>query len=138
MGMTAHERQVVVDLVSTAIAEAIAGFEAEVAGLRKQVAELQKRPAPARGLGGQDGAKFAEAVVAGVREYVARNLAPIVNRVKELEARPAMTYEGVWRTGRPYARGAVVTHAGSVWYCLEATTSKPPGSAWQLAAKSHS
>src|SRR5262249_51464690 len=45
------------------------------------------------------------------------------DRILQLERIP--NYVGVWREGNTYAPGAMATHAGSVWYCHDATDKKP-------------
>lgn len=47
-----------------------------------------------------------------------------------------VTYRGVWRASAEYARGDLVTHAGGLWFCWQATHEKPGTSdSWQLTAK---
>lgn len=49
---------------------------------------------------------------------------------------PVAIYRGVHRDGQTYAKGDMVTWAGSLWHANEATADKPGGdSPWQLAAK---
>ncbi len=53
-----------------------------------------------------------------------------------LEARPSMSYQGVWATGGENRPGDVCTHDGSMWHCWTATKSRPATSdAWQMMAK---
>jgi hypothetical protein len=67
-----------------------------------------------------------------------QEIAALRAQVAELEARPALKYLGVFRDdGRKYSEGSAVTHDGSLWIALKATTERPNGSAdWQLAVKS--
>jgi hypothetical protein len=50
---------------------------------------------------------------------------------------PGLRYCGVYADGRGYALGDIVTWAGSMWHCHDATTTKPgDGSpAWTLMVK---
>jgi hypothetical protein len=55
-------------------------------------------------------------------------------RVAELEARQ-LKYLGVWRDA-PHLPGNLVTHAGALWHCWKATTTRPGTSDdWQLTGK---
>ena len=50
---------------------------------------------------------------------------------------PALIYRSVYREGAAYAKGDVVTWAGSAWACHAATTTKPGDGSkdWQLMVK---
>ena len=49
---------------------------------------------------------------------------------------PVAIYRGVYENEREYAKGDMVTWAGSLWHANEATASKPGSDGpWQLAAK---
>jgi len=50
---------------------------------------------------------------------------------------PVPVYRGVWREGATYARGDMVTWAGSCWHCDAETDGKPGDAAdhWTLAVK---
>lgn len=53
-------------------------------------------------------------------------------------ATPVVTYEQIYQSGRTYARGQMVTWAGSVWYCRAESTNEKPGEGspdWVLAVK---
>jgi hypothetical protein len=57
-------------------------------------------------------------------------------RIKALEARPSMSYRGVWEEGERNLPGDVCTHDGSMWHCWRATKDRPGTSdAWQLCVK---
>jgi len=58
-------------------------------------------------------------------------------RVAELEARPAMKYEGVSDAEKVYRVGDFVTDGGSLWHCSDTNIGVRPGSsdAWRLAVK---
>jgi len=47
---------------------------------------------------------------------------------------PVAIYRGVWGEGS-YAKGDMVTWAGSLWHANEDTSDKPGSGVWQLAAK---
>jgi len=77
---------------------------------------------------------------AGVRDYIGGALKPLVERISALEQAQtkslADSYKGAWLPGR-YARGALVTHGGSLWLAVEDAEGKPGGSpAWRLIVKS--
>lgn len=57
--------------------------------------------------------------------------------VKELNERPAFSYQGVYIPGHVYKRGQFVTWRGQVWHCQEQTHTKPgdPGQKWKLAVR---
>jgi hypothetical protein len=60
-------------------------------------------------------------------------------RLKALESRPAVTYEGVWDVARTYGVGMMVTHSGGIWHAKTANVSRRPGTdpnIWVLAVKS--
>ncbi|MFP5434218.1 MAG: hypothetical protein ACLGIM_14045 [Alphaproteobacteria bacterium] len=48
---------------------------------------------------------------------------------------PTMIYRGVYREGSAYEQGDTVTWGGSLWHADKATTGKPDGGDWTLAAK---
>lgn len=57
-------------------------------------------------------------------------------RIKELEARPAMTYCGTYREGMGYVPGSVCTLDGSMWHAERTTTARPGASSdWVLCVK---
>jgi hypothetical protein len=76
-------------------------------------------------------------------------IADLRDRLTALEARnEVITLDGllidrgVYQHDRPYAKGDVVTHAGSLWIAQEATSAVPggrgdnvPARAWRLARK---
>ena len=64
--------------------------------------------------------------------------AALETRCAALEQRPATDYKGVWSETQTYGRGALVTHAGSMWHAQSASVSRRPGSdssIWLLAVK---
>jgi hypothetical protein len=59
-------------------------------------------------------------------------------RLRALEARPGMKYEGVWDDQKVYQRGDFVTKDGSLWHCAETHCGIEPGTrpdTWKLAVK---
>lgn len=59
------------------------------------------------------------------------------SRVKELEARPALVYRGVWNADEEYREGNFVSDHGSLWHCKYLVTHSRPreSPAWVLVAK---
>ena len=74
---------------------------------------------------------------AALMKVIAREFAVLQKRVAELEARPAMKYEGVWDAEKVYRVGDFVTDGGSLWHCSDTNIGVRPGSsdAWRLAVK---
>jgi hypothetical protein len=61
-------------------------------------------------------------------------------KIRDLEARPWPTFQGVWEPGKLYRPGAIVSWDGSGFICKTETRAKPatadPASrAWQLFVK---
>ncbi|SDA40279.1 hypothetical protein [Mesorhizobium qingshengii] len=70
--------------------------------------------------------------------WLSQRCAAIEKRLAEVEARPTMSYRGVWSQGTDYRRGDVCTHQGSSWHCeLESATGLQPGDGlgWKLMVK---
>jgi hypothetical protein len=64
-------------------------------------------------------------------------VAPLRRRIAELEAEPSAKWLGVWREGKSFRAGSLVTHQGGLWHA-ETTTMNRPGDAsgdWKLAVK---
>jgi hypothetical protein len=86
---------------------------------------------------------LAHALVPFLKETIAKALAPVFDRIIELEARvielrqqPSPKYRGVWDAQTGYFPGEFVSDHGSVWHCERACTSVRPGSdlqVWKLA-----
>ena len=73
-----------------------------------------------------------------LNERLAAAVAPLQARLDELEARPSVTYEGVWSPTKAYSAGTFVTHGGGLWHCEDTNVGVQPGngsSAWKLAVK---
>jgi hypothetical protein len=71
---------------------------------------------------------------------VGNALQPINERLKALEAKPVMEFQGLWKPKQPYRKGSVVVHDGSSWVAKEGGTGHRPGTddgakQWALAAK---
>jgi hypothetical protein len=80
-----------------------------------------------------------EALGAEMRALVEERLRPIEDKLAELDARPTgLSYDGVWRPGKSYARNTGVSHKGSTWVAVRDFPDNEPGvvsSGWQLCAK---
>lgn len=135
------------DAVALAVAEGLRGrLEAAEArlqvleGLRERVAVAESRagvPGPP-GADGRDGLGFEDLAVEfdGVRTLALTFTRGSERKVFPL-AIPFLRHAGVYREGAAYEPGDVVTWAGSMWHCFEATTTKPGdgAKAWQLIVK---
>lgn len=77
-----------------------------------------------------------EGLAIAIRTVIDKKLAPIEERVKVLESRPTMRYEGTWKSGVGYEAGTFITDHGSLWYAKAATVMRPgSGDSWRLVAK---
>ena len=85
-----------------------------------------------------------EAVTRAVADVVGEHLRGIAvalrshsERLAALEGRQ-LSYEGTWREDTEYSKGAMVTHAGSIWHCETTCQGDLPGrsNSWKLAVKS--
>ena len=73
-----------------------------------------------------------------IRDFVEKAMRPLVDRLQELEARPAITYEKTFTADRTYKPGNLVTHQGSLWHANIETRGIVPGEgniAFSLVAK---
>jgi hypothetical protein len=63
------------------------------------------------------------------KKNAARDLliADLQKRIAELEARPSLSYKGVWRADETYAQGDIVSDHGSMWHARSANVSRRPG-----------
>ena len=76
------------------------------------------------------------AIAPVIKETIARALAPLEARIRELEAKPALKYCGVWRQGEIYNTGDFTTDHGSLWHAKSVTLARPgTDDTWQLAVK---
>jgi hypothetical protein len=76
----------------------------------------------------------------GLREKFDADLAPLMDRLARLEARPTVgvEYAGVHELEKSYPAGVLVTKRGGLWLSLRETTQTPgmdPRS-WKLVVKS--
>ena len=78
-----------------------------------------------------------QAMISGSLHFQLNRRHEIEDRLTALEARPTMTYMGVWAADREYLRGNVVTYDGSSWVANETSMGEIPGkgSAFTLAVK---
>lgn len=85
--------------------------------------------------------KFVQAIVEGmapeIKAYIERLIAPLKQRIAELEAR-GIEYRGTYQRALSYRRGALVTNDGSMFAALRnIAEGEMPGKSdgWQLAVK---
>ena len=84
----------------------------------------------------EDLTKFAADLGRMTKQYVADAIGPLERRIAELEQRPSLKYQGVWRSDVQYAGGDTVSHGGGMWVAMGATKARPgDGRSWQLAVK---
>ena len=92
-----------------------------------------------------DGEAVGNHMVEIVKGYVCRQLKPLQKRIAELEAQLArveekgLAFRGIWQRASDYARGDIVTHAGTAWAATAAVKAgeKPgEGGPWQMMLKS--
>lgn len=72
-----------------------------------------------------------------LKEFVDARTADLEQRVAALEAKPYVSYKGVWKADGTYRPGDAATHHGALWICRAETTGEPSKDfvAWQLAVK---
>jgi hypothetical protein len=77
---------------------------------------------------------IAEAIM---KALCSTDIFPLEDRVKALEARPALVDRGVWKEGETYEAGSAVSFGGSLWLAQRSTSAKPdsPDSGFRLAVK---
>jgi hypothetical protein len=68
---------------------------------------------------------------------VSQEMAKLQTRIAELEA-AALTNGGIWKMGKPFKPGAMVTYDGVLWICQEPNSDVKPGTSkhWRLMHKS--
>jgi hypothetical protein len=102
--------------------------------LRAQLADLRSqvdKKSTGSGLTAAMAGPIADALIG----YVQRCLAPMQERIAELERTP-LRYDGPFEGEKTYQRGTFVTHGGSLWHCNHETTDRPGDTpAWVLAVK---
>jgi hypothetical protein len=69
-----------------------------------------------------------------------KDLKSALGRIKTLEEKPELSYQGVFVDGRTYQRGNFATFHGSLWFCTALNTRARPdensnSKDWTLAAK---
>lgn len=64
---------------------------------------------------------MSEAIAKNLEEHIA----PMRARIKELEDRPPMSYQGTWSALSVSKAGSFYTDKGSVWFCRENTLTRP-------------
>ena len=75
--------------------------------------------------------------VAGRIARLEAELAEARQEIAQLKARPMPKYCGVYQDGAAYTVGDLVTKAGGLWFCADATTTTPgTAGAWRLIVKS--
>lgn len=134
------------DVMVLAIKTALAPVLARQQALQDQIAALE------------EAAQRDATRLEGYTSFLQRDLAGLTTKVAVLETRPlvsgppgepgppgkdgadgkaGLTYCGVYQEGKSYDVAELVTWAGSMWHCNEATTTKPgDGSkAWTLMVK---
>jgi hypothetical protein len=91
-----------------------------------------KEPAPYEALDGV----FDECLAAITAAFTTR-VAPLEQRIKQLESRPLLKYAGTHVEGQSYQEAQLVTKAGGLWVSTAPTVTTPgtPGSAWRLVVK---
>jgi BMFP domain-containing protein YqiC len=111
----------------------IAALESQLAFLQARSDEGRKLSKTIRQRRDKDGNLVADVFVE------APPLSVLEERIANLEARPTVKYLGVWKEGKSYVSGSMVTDRGSVWHCARATMqrpgSPPPNDDWVLACK---
>lgn len=71
-------------------------------------------------------------------ERLEGEIATGAERVKAVEDRPGVNYEGIWDVSTRYGRGVFVTSGGSLWHAEQPSVARRPGidpSVWKLAVK---
>jgi hypothetical protein len=120
------------------LAEAAGASAVELAGLRERIAVLETR-APIPGPPGRDGTDGLGFDDLRVEHDGERELALIFARGEASRRFPARfpipIYRGVYVPGARYARGDVVSWAGSTWIAEEETDARPSEQGWTLMVK---
>ena len=93
------------------------------------------------GTNGHAKGKQADVFTDEVLQALARGLVPFLHELiaETLEKKRVLTDGGIWNSEKAYRPGAVVTHDGAPWVCLQPNKSTKPGKsdAWRLQGKSH-
>ncbi|CAN7496617.1 hypothetical protein [Mesorhizobium sp. LjNodule214] len=83
-----------------------------------------------------DGKAFGKDIVAVVKSYVEKELAPIKARLAEMDG-IGVKYCGVWQRQQAYKAGSLVTYKGGMWHANVDIKGGEPGDGklWTLAVK---
>jgi hypothetical protein len=131
--------QAYADVLVLAIKSALAPVLATLQAQHEQIVELQRRI--------QDDSLTKELALGRLRERVAvvEVRPPVPGPPGEpgqpgkdgADGKPGLEFVGVFRDGKTYEKGHVVTWGGSSWHCNEATESKPGDGSkvWTLMVK---
>jgi hypothetical protein len=104
---------------------------------RSRAAELRRKLGPAM---------LAKTVSEAVSDQFAAAIRPLVKRIRDLEARLKeieqrghVEFQGAWQRASSYERGNLVVHDSAVWCATRDSVAERPGDAdaWQLLLKSH-
>ncbi len=100
--------------------------------------ESAAAPAPAVSRAELD--SMLHAIADGVGAAISRErttVRQLEKRVRELEAKPELKFAGVWRAGKQYVAGDVVSDRGSAWVAKTANEGQRPGDTrlWTLVVK---
>jgi hypothetical protein len=118
----------------------VAMTAAEVASLEDVTDDEKKQFAKQAGL--SDGAlhqieAMGQAMGPIVKKFVQDCIAPLAERIRDLETRPPVEW-GIYDASKEYKAGVFVTSGGSMWFAKTASRGVKPGSgdaSWQLCVK---
>lgn len=130
--------EAVADLVLDTMQAALAPVLAQVAVLQAQVEQLRVTEAAVVDLHKDIGGLRERAAVLETRPQLPGPPGPAgQDGAPGKDGAPGLEYCGVFSEGQVYERGQMVTWAGAMWHCNEATLTKPgDGSkAWTLMVK---
>jgi hypothetical protein len=121
-------RSQAVEAASTALDE-IAALHRELEVLKEELAEQLQMIKELQGE-----ADSIDEVIAQVIVAERRSIEP---RLRALEDRPSLRYQGIWSADQPYQPGDFTTDNGSLWHANVASTGIKPGdgTAWTLSVK---
>jgi hypothetical protein len=115
------------------IAESELRCERQIATLKEDVTD---HAAKSGGLGNGEITALAQGLVPFLNERLAEAVAPLQERIAELEA-TATRYEGIWDEQRVYRLNMMVTYGGNLWIAEEVSSNVRPGQSdvWRLMHK---
>jgi hypothetical protein len=72
-----------------------------------------------------------------VEKKIHEAIAPLLERIAQLESRPELKYFGAWDSRSAYSAGSLVTRSGGLWLAEQTTIAQPgaPDSGWRLVVK---